>query len=105
MERVFHYTIETVINELAIRGYNMELTYQAYNGEIEELIHFLSTNRWEFHGNPSPDPEKLREAYNNHTGSDDDTKTFWIILDGQHKVGLIKIFDLNDDTPLFDIRL
>lgn len=83
----------------------MKICFEEFKDEIDMLIEFLTSDTWEFHGIPNPKPESIRVSYENQYYNGDDCKTFWIILDQHTKVGMIRIYDLYDDTPLFDIRI
>lgn len=63
------------------------------------LADFLTGNEWPFHAGPPVDRETaLRRA------AEDDGQRHWIVLDGE-RVGSVRLFDLEDDTTLFDLRL
>lgn len=83
----------------------MKISFKEFKDEIDTLIEFLTSDIWEFHGTPNPNPEIIRTNYENHLYTGDDYKTFWIILDEDTKVGMIRVYDLQDDSPLFDIRI
>ena len=50
-------------------------------------------------------PERIRATYENHYYTGDDCKTFWVILNQNTKVGMVRLYDLQDGTPLFDTRV
>ena len=83
----------------------MEIYYKEFKNEIDALIEFLTSDSWEFHGTPNPNPERIRASYESQYYTGDDCKTFWIILNKDIKVGMLRIYDLQDGTPLFDIRI
>lgn len=83
----------------------MKLHFKEFKDEIDALIEFLTSETWEFHGTPKPKPERIRASYENHYYTSDDCKTFWVILDEDTKAGMVRIYDLEDGTPLFDIRI
>ena len=83
----------------------MKLHFKEFKDEIDDLIEFLTSDTWEFHGTPNPKPERIRASYENNYYTSDDCKTFWVILDEDTKVGQVRIYDLEDGTPLFDIRI
>ncbi len=82
----------------------MKIYFEEFIDEIDELIEFLTSDTWQFHGTPNPNPEIIRKSYENNYYRSDDSKTFWIIKDDV-KVGMMRVFDLEDGTPLFDIRI
>lgn len=83
----------------------MELYFEEYTDDVDSLIEFLISDTWDFHGVPNPGPEKIREDNKNQEYTGVNCKTFWIMLDQDLKVGMIRIYDLQDNTPLFDIRI
>jgi len=69
------------------------------------LVAFLSSSGWPFHLDAILDASaawSLIEAgvYKNSASSE----TFWVI-DHDSRVGLVRLFDLSDSTPMFDIRV
>ena len=66
-------------------------------------IEFLTSNRWPFHGSP-----RLSHDQAARVGlADDDIASFWIRADDT-TIGLIRAFDLDDlddGSPLFDLRI
>ena len=83
----------------------MNLHFEEFKNEIDLLINFLTSDTWEFYGTPNPNPDRIRLSYENNYYSSDDIKTFWILLDDNIRVGMLRIYDLQDDTPMFDIRI
>lgn len=78
-------------------------------GEKEELVSFLSAERWEFHGTPNLTSERVIKNFGEGFFTSSGKRTFWI-TDGDKKIGTIRLFDLGDDknddeTPLFDIKI
>lgn len=73
--------------------------------EQEQLIHFMTTNSWPFHGNSDPGRELIEKAIEEGGYESDEVKTFWVENDEMDKVGIVKIHDLQDDIPLFDLRI
>ena len=83
----------------------MQIRFEDFKDEIDILIEFLTSDTWEFHGTPNPKPEGIRKGYENQLYTGDDCKTFWVISDQDVRVGTIRIYDLQDGDPLFDIRI
>lgn len=83
----------------------MNIRFEEFKDEIDVLIEFLTSDTWEFYGTPNPKPERIRTSYEDQYYTGDDCKTFWVISDNETKVGMIRIYDLQDGTPLFDIRI
>jgi RimJ/RimL family protein N-acetyltransferase len=66
----------------------------------DELVDFLTAEEWPFHGAPKPDPAKVRDQFGK--GAYDDA--YWVVGDGA-RLGLVRLMDLDDGTPLFDLRV
>lgn len=77
--------------------------------DSNELIDFLSAEEWPFHSTPLISKEKLTEQLKNGYFTGSGKRTFWI-SDENKTIGVIRLFDLGDDklddeTPLFDIKI
>ncbi|WP_163100011.1 GNAT family N-acetyltransferase [Peribacillus alkalitolerans] len=80
-------------------------TYLMFERKNEkELVEFLTSETWYFHGQENPTEESIRNNINKGFYSEDGNVTFWILHE-QDKIGIIRIFDLEDPICLFDIRL
>ncbi|MFS0690994.1 GNAT family N-acetyltransferase [Sporosarcina sp. 179-K 8C2 HS] len=73
--------------------------------EQEQLIHFLTTNTWPFHGNAHPERELIEKTIEDGGYESDEVKTFWVQNEEDEIVGIVKIHDLQDEIPLFDLRI
>lgn len=73
--------------------------------EQEQLIHFMTTNSWPYHGQEHPVRALIQKTIEEGGYQSDQVTTFWVENDGGEQVGLVKIFDLQDDIPLFDLRI
>ncbi|WP_342514239.1 GNAT family N-acetyltransferase [Sporosarcina sp. FSL K6-1522] len=73
--------------------------------EQEQLIHFMTTNTWPYHGNSHPGRQLIEKAIEEGGYESDVVKTFWVENDSGQKVGIVKIHDLQDEIPLFDLRI
>lgn len=82
----------------------MKIRFEQFIDEIDTLVEFLTSDTWEFYGTPNLNPVRIRASYENQHYTGDDCKTFWI-LDQDTIVGMIRIYDLQDGDPLFDIRI
>ncbi len=69
--------------------------------DFKTLEKWLCADTWDYFGKSKLTPEDIKES----TFFNEETKCFWVSNEEKVKVGFIKIFDLNDSTPLFDIRL
>ena len=71
----------------------------------EELIGFLTSNRFPFHVHPDPQISDIRSKIQNGYFWNEDTQGYWVVKNAQ-RVGMVALEDLQeDDSPLFDLRL
>lgn len=68
------------------------------------LIAFLQGDEWPFHAGPRPD-FAATSAWVGSFESDSDSVETWWIQAGAEAVGLVRLFDLADDTAMFDLRI
>ncbi len=77
--------------------------------DLDALVEFLTGDRWPFHAQPQvePDDVRARAAAGYYLGPD--TETSWIaVSDGDtadDRAGVVRVFDLDDPTPVFDLRV
>lgn len=83
----------------------MKISFKEFKDEIDTLVEFMTSDTWEFYGTPNPKPERIRASYENQYYTGDNCKTFWVILDQDTKVGNVRIYDLEDGDPMFDIKI
>jgi RimJ/RimL family protein N-acetyltransferase len=83
----------------------MEIEYRPFTpGDAGLLADFLTGEVWPYHGSGAPDRDAiLRRVADGHYGSGS-ARTFWIMAGNEH-AGLIWLFDLDDGTPMFDLRI
>ncbi|MBP2240716.1 RimJ/RimL family protein N-acetyltransferase [Cytobacillus eiseniae] len=80
-------------------------TYIEFNQTMaDELVEFLTSETWSFHGQENPTEESIRKNVANGFYNENGNQTFWIV-DNHSKIGIIRIFDLDDPICLFDLRL
>lgn len=72
--------------------------------EQEQLIHFMTTNTWPYDGHSHPGRSIIEKAIEEGGYESDEVKTFWVESEGR-KVGIVKIYDLQEQIPLFDLRI
>ncbi|MFN8077647.1 MAG: GNAT family protein [Kineosporiaceae bacterium] len=83
----------------------MELTYEPLRREdAAALGAFLSAHPWPFHAGGRPDAEDVARRVRAGEFDGPDVRTTWVLLDGL-RCGVVRAFDLEDATPLFDLRL
>ena len=83
----------------------MEVEYRPFTpGDAELLAAFLTGEEWPYHGSGGADRDAiLQQVTDGHYGSSS-ARTFWIMTGNEH-AGLIRLFDLDDGTPMFDLRI
>lgn len=73
--------------------------------EADRLAEFLTTEDWPFHGTGTPSAAQIRKQAAAGHYDNDRTRAFWIVTGAGTEAGLIRLLDLGDDTPLFDLRI
>lgn len=73
-------------------------------GDADALAGFLAAHEWPFHANPRVDPGAVRRQVADGYYDSPAARTFWVLADGE-PVGVVRIFDLDDGAPLFDLRI
>ncbi|MET7330087.1 GNAT family N-acetyltransferase [Nonomuraea sp. NPDC005650] len=71
--------------------------------DVEALVDFLTGQEWPFHAGVQ-EPEAVRKRVADGGYDDEESRTFWVLADGE-RAGLVRLQDLADDTPLFDLRI
>ncbi|GAA3163894.1 GNAT family N-acetyltransferase [Nonomuraea roseoviolacea] len=72
-------------------------------GDADALADFLAGEDWPYHAG-TQDRETVRRRAAEGGYDDEETRTFWVLADGE-RAGLIRLQDLADDTPMFDLRV
>ncbi|MFP5336820.1 MAG: GNAT family N-acetyltransferase [Actinomycetes bacterium] len=83
----------------------MAVTYQRFRREdAAELVAFLLSSDWPFHAGERPSEAAIlrRVADGHYDGASIET---FLLRDGERLVGVLRVWDLADDTPMFDLRL
>lgn len=76
--------------------------------ESETLVTWLCAETWPFHSNSVLTVERVREWIASGLFGGTNHRAFWIFRGSDERVGLIRLFDLDDipdGTPMFDLRL
>jgi RimJ/RimL family protein N-acetyltransferase len=72
---------------------------------VDLLAEFLSSQDWPYHAGGTPDAARVREQAAAGYYDNDETRTFWVVTGDGTRAGLIRLLDLADDTPMFDLRI
>jgi RimJ/RimL family protein N-acetyltransferase len=76
--------------------------------EKQILADWLSNETWPFHVNTHLAKAKALEMIEQGYFSGTDHQTFWIISSTENRIGMIRLFDLDDiddGYPMFDLRI
>ncbi|MCP2168377.1 GNAT family N-acetyltransferase [Goodfellowiella coeruleoviolacea] len=71
--------------------------------QADQLAGFLTGEQWPFHSTVVQRPRVLRQVAEGHWDGPS-ARTFWLREAG-NPVGVVRLFDLDDGTPLFDLRV
>lgn len=69
------------------------------------LAKWLAADSWPFHGKSRQSPEAYRQKIVDGAIAGDDEQVFWIHVASDQRAGLLRLLDLSDPTPMFDLRL
>lgn len=76
--------------------------------ERERVIALLTSDVWPFHGRPRVTPEQAAEVVDDGSyggpAAEGAAAAFWIEVD-RERVGLVTLRELDDPTPVFDLRV
>ena len=70
----------------------------------DALVEFLSSNEWPFHMRLRPTQADARKRLEEGQYDPPENAAFWVVLDDR-RIGFAALEDLEDDAPLFDLRL
>jgi RimJ/RimL family protein N-acetyltransferase len=83
----------------------MSITFVSMTpADTEDLVAFLTSNRFPFHVQAAPRANDIRMKIEAGRFWNEGTQGYWVVQDG-HRIGITVLEDLQDDTPLFDLRL
>ncbi|MFB4277727.1 MULTISPECIES: GNAT family N-acetyltransferase [unclassified Nonomuraea] len=71
--------------------------------DTEALVDFLTGEEWPFHASVQ-EAEAIRRRAAEGLYDDGESRTFWLLANGE-RAGLVRLQDLTDDTPMFDLRV
>jgi|GEM_PF-198175 len=76
--------------------------------ESEEIAQLLSSDNWPYYIYSNPTTEQVIEWVKNGKFVSEERQTFWVILNGKEKMGMIRISGLRDPLPYapqMDVRI
>lgn len=83
---------------------NVQLVPIDPDGDIEDLVRFLASNRFPFHVVEEPTETDARDRVASGVFSQPDNAAYWIERDAT-RVGFLSFQELPDGTPMIDMRL
>ena len=69
------------------------------------LVEFLSGNEWPFHVRQRLAKDDVEKDIDDGLYRDADHRSYWLQQPALGRIGYVRLEDLSDPTPLFDIRL
>jgi RimJ/RimL family protein N-acetyltransferase len=69
----------------------------------KELANWISLETWPFFSNQKSTPEEVLERIAKGQYFSDGSINFWVVYSNQ-KIGLIEVFDMEDQNPWFSLR-
>ncbi|WP_159614459.1 GNAT family N-acetyltransferase [Glutamicibacter sp. JC586] len=83
----------------------MNISFTAMGAEDSSaIIAFLSSNSFPFHVRRDWSVPELQVVVDSGRYWNNESQGFWIVGDGE-RLGMVVLEDLEDDTPMFDLRL
>lgn len=70
----------------------------------DDLVAFISGHEYPFHVRTHPSADDVRSRIADGDFDGPDHAAYWVVADGR-RVGVATLDDLEDDAPLFDLRL
>ena len=80
------------------------LRFSAVDPQDPALAAFLIADTWPFHGTVQHTPESVAESVAGGAYEAPDNDPHWI-WEGEERVGLVVLRELDDPTPILDLRL
>jgi len=81
------------------------LTFAPITAErVDDVIAVLTSTRWDYFVRPVHTAASARASWDEGDWSGPDSAGYLVEIDWQ-PVGLVRLHDLEDDTPMFDVRL
>lgn len=73
--------------------------------DIDGLVAWFPRQTWPFHGRARVDEAWVRERAAEGFFWGHDARAFWVFGEGAEPLGVIRVFELGDATPLVDLRI
>jgi RimJ/RimL family protein N-acetyltransferase len=72
--------------------------------DASAMVDFLTQSDWPFHGSIAEQATDILQRIADGRYDGQSIRTFWIVQNREH-VGVVRLFDLDDETPMFDLRI
>lgn len=83
----------------------MRMNFMPMNkSEAQDIVKFLTINRFPFHVRSEWTAEEADKAVTDGRFWNESSQGYWIHY-GQERLGMVSLEDLDDDVPMFDLRL
>jgi RimJ/RimL family protein N-acetyltransferase len=83
----------------------MKIGYErVQTGDAAAFAGFLAAEAWPFHSGGPVDAESVASRVADGAYFSSSVHTYWITVDGR-RGGFVRAFDLDEGTPLFDLRI
>ncbi|MEK7433174.1 MAG: GNAT family protein [Cyanobacteriota bacterium] len=84
----------------------MKINLLAFDRVDSELLYdFFISEDWKFHTGSKSTKETFLSSVEKGNYDGISNKSFWLVNDESKKIGFLKIEDLDDDIPRFDLRI
>jgi RimJ/RimL family protein N-acetyltransferase len=84
----------------------MHVTFEQFvPEEADALIDLIVSDTWQYYVYTNPSRDTVRQWLDEGRFGSEENQTWWIIGAGGERVGMIRMHDLLDETPLLDFRI
>ncbi|HVE92584.1 MAG TPA: GNAT family protein [Actinomycetota bacterium] len=83
----------------------LELRFELIAGDWEDLARWISSEQWPFHLRTQPTFDDVLEQAGRGNFASEEVRSFWVLQTPGPAAGFLRIFDIGDVTPLFDLRV
>src|SRR5690349_8306842 len=73
--------------------------------DADRLVDWLPRHAWPYHARPRVDADWVRDSVASGGFFGPDAKAFWCVGSDGNPLGIARVFDLSDVTPLIDLRV
>lgn len=73
--------------------------------EADDLVQFMTSSTFPFHGIAAPTPADVRQAVAEDRYRSAELDSFWVVDGYAARVGFLRLEDVQDETPMLDLRI